>query len=73
MNLVMKLFRKTILVGIPIRGKYRFRIGLDSSTVGGKRKAKYLVPNIHEYNLPGGSSVEQLTRQVNVHAMFLRF
>ena len=51
-------------IGIPIRGKYRFRIGLDSSTVGGKRKAKYLVPNIHEYNLPGGSSVT--TPSINV-------
>ena len=43
-------------VGIPTRGKYRFRIGLDSSSVGGKRKAKYLVPNIHEYNAIPGSS-----------------
>ena len=40
-------------VGIPTRGKYRFRIGLDSSSVGGKRKGKFLVPNIHEYNITG--------------------
>jgi len=52
-------------VGIPTRGKYRFRIGLDSSSVGGRRKAKYLVPNIHEYNLGAGSGTG--TPSANVH------
>jgi len=52
-------------VGIPTRGKYRFRIGLDSSSVGGKRKAKYLVPNIHEYNVAGLSSTADPSSKVH--------
>lgn len=36
-------------VGVPTRGKYRFRVSFDSETGAGTRKGKYLVPNIREY------------------------
>jgi len=36
-------------IGVPTRGKYRFRISFDSETSSGTRKGKYLVPNIREY------------------------
>jgi len=36
-------------IGVPTRGKYRFRISFDSEVSSESRKGKYLVPNIREY------------------------
>ena len=36
-------------VGVPTRGKYRFRISFDQEYSSESRKAKYLVPNLREY------------------------
>ena len=36
-------------VGVPTRGKYRFRISFDNEYSSESRKGRYLVPNIREY------------------------
>ena len=36
-------------IGVPTRGKYRFRISFDSEVASETRKGKYLVPNVREY------------------------
>ena len=40
-------------IGVPTRGKYRFRISFDNEYTSETRKAKYLVPNIREYDDTG--------------------
>jgi|TARA_B110000240_G_scaffold81275_1_gene92718 hypothetical protein len=39
----------TVSIGVPSRGKYRFRISFDQKYSSETRKGEYLVPNIREY------------------------